>query len=141
MGAGRRRDGHAVAYAGGRLVSRVDSSKAAPPDHVEEADVDVAEGMAGANGRAAFLSDVIVELGFADAAVVETAEQEARELGRSVTQVLLDKGQLTDEQLARSIAARNGFDYVDLNGYDVDLGAAELIDASAARRYKAVPIG
>ena len=134
-------------------MSPVDSSQEASPDHVDEAgvngtggvdpaaDCDSAAGsVAGANGKRRFLSDVIVELGFADATVVEEAEQEARQLGRSLTQVLLDQGELTEEQLARSIAARHGLDYVDLNGFDVDLGAAELIDASAARQYKAVPI-
>jgi hypothetical protein len=134
-------------------VSPVDSSQEVSPDHVDDAGVNGARGVdpaagsegvagsvAGANRKPGFLSDVIVELGFADATAVEEAEQEARELGRSLTQVLLDQGELTEEQLARSIAARNGLDYVDLNGFDVDLGAAELIDASAARRYKAVPI-
>jgi hypothetical protein len=134
-------------------VSPVDSSQEAAPEQIDEAGVNGARGVdsaadsdsvagsvAGANGKPGFLSDVIIELGFADATVVEEAEQEARQLGRSLTQVLLDQGELTEEQLARSIAARNGLDYVDLSGFDVDLGAAELIDASAARRYKAVPI-
>jgi MshEN domain len=134
-------------------VSPADASQEASLDHVDEAGVNGAAGVdpaadsdtvvgsvVGGNGKPGFLSDVIVELGFLDATVVEEAEEEARQLGRSLPQVLLDRGELTEEQLARSIAARNGLDYVDLNEFEVDLGAAELIDTSAARRYKAVPI-
>jgi MshEN domain len=100
----------------------------------------VAGPVAGSNRQPRFLSDVIVALGFADAGAVEQAEQEARERGRSLTDVLLDKGELTEEQLAQSIGVRSGLDYVDLDEFDIDLGAAELIDPSAARRYCAVPI-
>ena len=36
--------------------------------------------------------------------------------------------------------ARNGLDYVDLNVFEVDNGAANLISAAEARRFRAIPI-
>jgi len=86
------------------------------------------------------LGDVIVELGFADRERVDAAVAQAREDGRRTGQVLLDSGVVDSRQLARALAERNGLDYVDLSLFEVDKGAATLIDANKARRYRAIPI-
>ncbi len=124
----------------GHVITSTETTSVDGVDEVATADSAAAR-VPSSNGQpAAFLSDVVVELGFADATVVERAGQEARQRGRSVTEVLLEGGELTEEQLARAIAARNGLDYVDLDEFDVDLGVAELIGPSVARRHRAVPI-
>jgi Type II secretion system (T2SS), protein E, N-terminal domain len=92
------------------------------------------------NGRSGFLSDVIVELGFASRETVEQAVRAARSPGSTVARVLVELGAITEEQLARATAERYGIDYVDLSGFEVDPTAANLIKPSAARRYRAVPI-
>jgi type IV pilus assembly protein PilB len=94
---------------------------------------------AGARGR--FISDVVVELGFAARERVDAAVAEARSSGRTTEQVLLESGALSPEQLARATAERLGLHHVDLNVYKADLGAANLIPVQAARRFGAVPIG
>jgi type IV pilus assembly protein PilB len=43
-------------------------------------------------------------------------------------------------QLAHALAERNGLDFVDLNVFDVDKGAAALIDGEKARSYRTIPI-
>jgi type IV pilus assembly protein PilB len=86
------------------------------------------------------LGDVIVELGFADRDVVETAVEYARDHGRSVGEALVETGALSSDQLARALADRNGLDYVDLNVFEVDKGAANLLSATAARRFRAIPV-
>jgi hypothetical protein len=91
-------------------------------------------------GRSGFLSDVIVELGFASRDTVEQAVRAARSPGSTVARVLVEMGAITEEQLARATAERYGIDYVDLGGFDVDPAAANLIKPSLARRYRAVPI-
>jgi len=93
----------------------------------------------GARGR--FISDVVVELGFAPRERVDQAVDEARASGRTAEQVLLDSGTLTPEQVARATAERFGLHHVDLNVYKPDLGASNLIPPQAARRFSAVPIG
>jgi type IV pilus assembly protein PilB len=87
------------------------------------------------------LGDVIVELGFAPREVVEGAVTRGRELGRPMGQVLLDSNVVTNDQLARAVADRFSLDHVRLDAYQVDMGAANLIDIAVARRLEAVPIG
>jgi type IV pilus assembly protein PilB len=92
-------------------------------------------------GAARFISDVIVELGFATAERVSAAVEEAKSSGRTPEQILVDNEVLTSEQLARAIAERFGLDFVDLNVYKTDPGALNLVTAQAAKRYNAAPIG
>jgi Type II secretion system (T2SS), protein E, N-terminal domain len=91
--------------------------------------------------RPGFLSDVIVDLGFATRETVDQAVREARSPGTTVARVLVDIGAIDEEQLARATAERYCIDYVDLSGFDVDPTAANLIKPAAARRYQAVPVG
>ncbi len=87
------------------------------------------------------LGDVIVELGFAPREIVEGAVTRGRELGKPMGQVLLDADVVTSDQLARAVADRFSLEHVRLDSYQVDMGAANLIDAAVARRLEAVPIG
>jgi type IV pilus assembly protein PilB len=93
----------------------------------------------GHSGR--FISDVIVELGYASQERVEEAINEARLAGRSPEAILIDHKLIDPDQLSRAIAERYGLDHIDLADYHVDMGAANLLSVSAARRYKAVPVG
>jgi type IV pilus assembly protein PilB len=92
------------------------------------------------NGGRRRLGDVIVELGFADRETVEAAVARARDEGRPMGQVLVETGTVDSTQLAQALAQRNGLCYVDLSVFEVDKGAANLVNASEARRYGAVPI-
>src|SRR5205823_753229 len=60
--------------------------------------------------------------------------------GSPPEQVLLEQGAITAEQLSRGIAERYGLDHLDLGVFKVDMGAANLLSASAAKRYRAVPV-
>jgi Type II secretion system (T2SS), protein E, N-terminal domain len=93
-----------------------------------------------AGGRDGFLSDVIVELGFATRETVEQAVRAARSPGTTVSRVLLDMNAISEEQLAQATAERYGIDYIDLEDFEVDPAAANLIDAGLAKRYRAVPV-
>jgi hypothetical protein len=93
-----------------------------------------------AGGRNGFLSDVIVELGFATRDTVEQAVRAARSPGTTVARVLVDMNAISEEQLAQATAERYGIDYIDLEGFEVDPAAANLINANLAKRYRAVPV-
>jgi type IV pilus assembly protein PilB len=93
------------------------------------------------NGKTRFLTDVIVELGFVERDRVEQAVETARQANATPEQVLLDAGLLNLEQLSRAVAERHGLDHVDLSVFQVDMGAANLISSTAAKRYQAVPVG
>ncbi len=86
------------------------------------------------------IGDVIVQLGYTDRETVEASVGRAREKGQPLGQALIADGVVNSHQLARALAERNGLDYVDLNEFEVDKGAAHLLDPSKARRYRTIPI-
>jgi len=87
------------------------------------------------------IGDVVVDLGFATREKVEEAVEIARAQGKPTGQVLVEQGVLRHDQLARVVAERFGLDYIDLSVYELDMGAVNLIDMEAIRRYQAVPVG
>ena len=86
------------------------------------------------------LTDSIVALEYLSPERVEAAVQESRASGRRPEAVLLDQGALSPDQLARATADRLGLEHVDLTEFEPDLGAINLLDERAAKRYHAVPI-
>ncbi len=95
----------------------------------------------GRGNSSMFLTDVVVELGYAARDRVDEAINEARVAGRSPEQLLIERKLVNTDQLSRAVAERYGLDHVDLNTFHVDMGAANLLSVSAARRYQAVPVG
>jgi type IV pilus assembly protein PilB len=85
------------------------------------------------------IGDVIVKLGFAERERVESVVAQGGR-GAALGQLLLEAGIVDSSQLAQALAERNGLDFVDLNTFEVDKGAANLIDAAKARRYRTIPI-
>jgi len=86
------------------------------------------------------LGDILVDLGFAERGLVEATVALAREDGRPIGQALVESRAVDPDQLARALAERNGLDYVDLNAFEADMGAANLVSGTEARRYRAIPI-
>ncbi|MGO9321723.1 MAG: GspE/PulE family protein [Solirubrobacteraceae bacterium] len=87
------------------------------------------------------IGEVVVDLGLADLETVEEAVSAARAQGRPTGVVLVERGILRHDQLARVVAERFGLDFVDLTAFDLDMGAVNLVGIQAAKRYQAVPVG
>ena len=77
-----------------------------------------------------FVTDVIVELGYATRERVDEVINEARVAGRSPEALLREHKVIDADQLSRAIAERYGLDHIDLNVYKVDMGAANLLSVS-----------
>ncbi len=92
----------------------------------------------GSSGR--FLTDVIVDMGLAPRERVDSAIESSRNEGITPERVLLASGAITSDGLARALAERYGLDHLDLDVFSVDMGAANLVVNSAAKRYQAVPV-
>ena len=90
---------------------------------------------------AAFVTDVLGELGYVSEEVVKQAIDAARTAGRPPERLLLEQGAINPDQLSRAVAERYGLDHVDLSAYKVDMAAANLIPVTTARRYNAIPVG
>src|SRR5947207_3807287 len=80
----------------------------------------------------AFVTDAIVDLGYASRDQVEQAIGVARTAGRPPEEILLEKGLIDSEQLSRATAERYGLDFVDLSIFNVDMAAANLISVKSA---------
>ena len=87
-----------------------------------------------------FITDVVVDLGYATREQVEQAIAQSRTAGRAPEQILVEGGVIDTEQLSRATAERYGLDFVDLAVFGVDMGAANLITVKSARRHQTVPI-
>jgi type IV pilus assembly protein PilB len=87
------------------------------------------------------IGDVVVDLGFATRENVEEAVELARAQRKPTGQVLVEQGILRHDQLARVVGERYGLDYIDLSVYELDMGAVNLLEMEAIRRYQAVPVG
>ncbi|MDX6717755.1 MAG: type pilus assembly protein PilB, partial [Solirubrobacteraceae bacterium] len=94
-----------------------------------------------AGGPARFLTDVIVDLGLVDRDRVTAAIEAARRSGKTPEDVLMESGSLTSDGLARAVAERHGLEHLDLDLFQPDMQAANLISIPAAKRYEAVPVG
>jgi type IV pilus assembly protein PilB len=88
-----------------------------------------------------FITDVIVDLGYVTDEGVQQVIAEARTAGRSPETLMLEKNLIDGDQLSRAIAERYGLDHIDLNAFQVDMGAANLVSVATAKRYRAVPVG
>ena len=92
------------------------------------------------NRQGVFLTDIILELGFADRETVKGAVDAARQSATTPERYLLDNGAIDERQLSLARAERNGLDHVDLDRFEVDPEAAGLIGKATAARYTALPI-
>jgi type IV pilus assembly protein PilB len=92
----------------------------------------------GGSGR--FLTDVIVELGFCEKERVDRAIEESRTAGTAPEHLLVEQKAITSDQLSRATAERYGLDHIDLSVFKLDMAAANLLTATAAKRYGAVPV-
>lgn len=86
------------------------------------------------------VGEVAIDLGFTDRERVEEVIAKEDGSDKPVGALLVEHGVIDSSQLARTLAERNSLPYVDLNTFDVDQGAANLVDSTEARRYGAIPI-
>jgi type IV pilus assembly protein PilB len=87
-----------------------------------------------------FLTDVIVDMELVSRDRVDEAIATSRSTGTTPEKVLVEDGVLSNDGLARALAERYGLDHLDLGVFTVDMGAANLVTTSAAKRYQAVPV-
>lgn len=85
-----------------------------------------------------YIVEVLLDVGLISRADVEAARTKAQ--GGSVLKTLLDEGVVTEEDVARTLAAQSGMEFVDLSTVVPPPDVLETMDVETARRYRAVPI-
>jgi type IV pilus assembly protein PilB len=122
---------------------RDDLIRPTPPDGRETEVPETVQGVTHPSRRGSssrFLTDVIVDMGFVSRERVDGAIESSRSEGTTPERVLLASGALTPDGLARALAERYGLDHLDLDVFPLNMGAANLVVNSAAKRYQAVPV-
>jgi type IV pilus assembly protein PilB len=118
-------------------TSGVHDSLMPDPGHVPTA---VTPATGGRGGAMRFVTDIIVELGYASRERVLEAVLAARDAGITPEQLLVDQGTITPEQRGRAVAERLGLDFLDLSQYRIDMSAVNMLPADVARRCELVPV-
>ena len=85
--------------------------------------------------------DLFIEQGIVDRSQVDDINGEIENSGKSIVQVLVDFGFVTEEQFYQVLASALGIDCVDLTGFEPPLVLLHLIPAGLARLHGAFPVG
>ena len=87
--------------------------------------------------------DYILEILIENSLVTKSQVEEARAAvkpGKSIMQVLMESGSITQEDVARAVASNAAMDFVSLDGVTVPAEVTTLFSPEVARRYRAVPV-
>lgn len=84
-----------------------------------------------------YILEVLQEVGLINRQQIEAAKS-ANPI--SPVDALKEDGVLTEEDIARTLAAQNGLEFIDLSAIQVPPTLIKLINADTARRYKAIPV-
>jgi type IV pilus assembly protein PilB len=84
--------------------------------------------------------NILVEEGFIDEGVLAGTLEEHEHTGKKVSDILLQKGLLSPEQVAISLSRQHGIPYLPLSEYELDPEIAHTITEDMARKYRMVPV-
>jgi len=87
------------------------------------------------------LGQILLEQGLLTDVQLNRALEEHRNTPKSLGRTLIDLGFILERDLVRALAEQVGLEFVDLNEYQIDLGATALLPEVLCRRYRAIPIG
>ena len=86
------------------------------------------------------LEDVLVEEGVLDRPRVEDAQAEQEQTGKQLGEVLIERGILTDYDLAKLVATHYSLPYLDVTGYSTRREVLDLLPAEYCERYAILPL-
>ncbi|MGI6577568.1 MAG: GspE/PulE family protein [Eubacteriales bacterium] len=92
-----------------------------------------------ADGRLS-LGHLLVKKGVVTLEQVDEALEIQKQTHEKLGTILVNKGYCKEEEIAQALATKTGFDFMSLNNMGIDVGAASLISAEAALKYRVVPI-
>ena len=86
-----------------------------------------------------YIVEILRDLGMVTLAQVENARSNMGPDG--LVSTLVQNGVISELDVARTLAAQNSMEFVELENTQVDRKLIDLLDADDARRYQAIPIG
>ncbi|MGD0060422.1 MAG: type II secretion system ATPase GspE [Verrucomicrobiia bacterium] len=91
-------------------------------------------------GESAILSELVRERNLLTPEQFREIEEEHERTGKSLSQVMIDFGLITEEQLLRAVAEHLNLEYLNLDDVDLEQAVLRSIPSSVARMYGAVPV-
>jgi type IV pilus assembly protein PilB len=91
-------------------------------------------------GEKAVLSELVRERNLLSPQQFHEIEEEHERTGKSLSQLMVDFGLTTEEQLLRAVAEHLSLDYLNLDDVDLEQAVLRSIPPSVARMYGAVPV-
>ena len=85
-----------------------------------------------------FIAETLRDLGLVTKAQIGAAREHLAEEG--LIQTLVNDGIVTEEDIARALAAQNSMEFVDLSEAHPERRILDMVEADDARRYQALPI-
>ncbi len=85
-----------------------------------------------------YVIEILLDVGLITRTQIDTAREKAA--GGSVIQALIQEEIITQEDVARTLAAQNGMEFIDLSQATPSPDVIQTMSSENARRYKAVPV-
>ncbi len=86
-----------------------------------------------------YILEILQETALLSVDQIEAARAHAK--GKNLIDVLVARGALTQEDVARAVASNAAMDFVNLDEAHIPVEIIELVSSDVARRYRVVPIG
>jgi type IV pilus assembly protein PilB len=83
---------------------------------------------------------ILVDLGVLRMGQLQAGLAEQRRSGGRIGQILMDRGEITEEDLSRALAIQKGLEWLPEGALKPDEDALGLVDAGTARAFGALPI-
>ena len=91
-------------------------------------------------GESAILSELVRERNLLSPAQFKEIEEEHERTGKSLSQVMVDFGLVSEEQLLRAVAEHLNLEYLNIEDVDMSQPILRAMPSSVARMYGAVPV-
>jgi type II secretory ATPase GspE/PulE/Tfp pilus assembly ATPase PilB-like protein len=86
------------------------------------------------------LGDALVEIGVITRTQLEAALEEQKRSGRLIGHILLEKHQVSEEQVARALGHQQGIEYARLESMPSSRMALEAVSENIAQNYAMIPV-
>ena len=91
-------------------------------------------------GESVIINELLRERGLVSDAQLAELQEEHERTGKPLSQIIVDFGLMTEEQLLQALAAHLSMEYIQLENTEIPPAVLRAMPSSAARMYGAVPI-
>jgi type IV pilus assembly protein PilB len=87
-----------------------------------------------------FITQILPDVGLISRADLAWAKEQAKTAGKSVMQILLEAGRVTEMDITKALANQFALDTVDLSKYEIPRDVLALVSRDLARQWRILPI-